>query len=146
MTDSLAELSYDECLDLLRTYVVGRIGLVVNDFPVIFPVNYRLAETSGPDWLAVRTRPGGVLDHPSLKVAFEVDGIDVSEQRGWSVLVRGTLHHVDPDAASFRERFDPKPWITEERDAWLVIDPFSITGRRLESAASEFAYNPAAYL
>ena len=46
------------------------------------------------------------------------------------VAARNT-HHVDPDAAGFRERFDPEPWIVADRDAWLIVDPFSITGRRL---------------
>jgi nitroimidazol reductase NimA-like FMN-containing flavoprotein (pyridoxamine 5'-phosphate oxidase superfamily) len=146
MAAGLTELSHDECLTLLRAHVVGRIAVVVNDFPAIFPVNYRMAETPGPVWLALRTRRGNVLDRASMRVGFEIDGIDVAAHQGWSVLVRGTLHRVDPDAADFRERFDPKPWITEDRDAWLVVDPFSVTGRRLDAPVGEFEYNPEGYL
>ena len=80
------------------------------------------------------------------RFAFEIDGIDPAHQQGWSVLVRGTLHHVDPDAAEFRERFDPEPWLVEERDAWLVVDPFAITGRRLHPAEPEWAFHVRAYL
>ncbi len=62
------------------------------------------------------------------------------------MLVRGTLHHVDPDAADFRERFDPEPWIVAERDAWRIVEPFSITGRRLHAGAPEWAFPDEAYL
>jgi hypothetical protein len=72
-----------------------------------------------------------------MQVAFQLDGVDQFRQQGWSVLVPGALHRVDPDVADFRERFDPQPWIIAERDAWLVVDPFAITGRRLHAAEPE---------
>jgi nitroimidazol reductase NimA-like FMN-containing flavoprotein (pyridoxamine 5'-phosphate oxidase superfamily) len=147
MTHGMIELSDAECRDLLRTTRIGRVAVVVHDCPVVLPVNYRLVETTGPVWLAIRTRPGNVMDQPLTSVGFEIDGIDEVGERGWSVLVRGTLHRVDPDAAEFRQRFDPQPWITEHRDAWLVIDPFSITGRRVESLDEDLhLFHPAAYL
>jgi nitroimidazol reductase NimA-like FMN-containing flavoprotein (pyridoxamine 5'-phosphate oxidase superfamily) len=142
----LEELDHDACLDLLREGAVGRIAVVVDEFPVVLPVNYRLAETSGRTWVAIRTRPGNVLDQASMHVAFETDSIDPQHRQGWSVLVRGTLHHVDPDAADFSTRFDPEPWMTAERDAWLVIEPFSITGRQLHPAEREWPFHPTAYL
>jgi len=138
---SFEHLSHEECLELLRESPVGRIAVVADDFPVVLPVTYRLVETSGLTWLAVRTRPGNVIERAQRNVAFEIDGIDPTHQRGWSVLVRGTLHHVDPEAAEFRERFDPEPWLLAERDAWLVIEPFAITGRRLHAAETSWAFN-----
>lgn len=127
----LEPLSHEECLGLLRDGVVGRIAFSVDDFPVIFPVNYRLMETSGRVWIAFRTRPGNIIERAPVNVALEIDGIDSTHRQGWSVLARGTLHEVDPDSADFRERFDPEPWIEAERDSWLIIDPFALTGRRL---------------
>ncbi len=62
------------------------------------------------------------------------------------MLVRGTLLPINPDAADFRERFDPVPWIEAERDAWLVIEPFSITGRALHPTEQEWAFHLGAYL
>jgi nitroimidazol reductase NimA-like FMN-containing flavoprotein (pyridoxamine 5'-phosphate oxidase superfamily) len=147
MNDAWLEpLSPAACQSLLRENTFGRLACVVNDFPVVLPVNYRFVETSGRTWIALRTRPGNVFDQQSMKVAFEIDGIDAANRQGWSVLVRGTLHHVDPDAAGFRERFDPEPWILADRDAWLIVEPFAITGRRLHPETREWAFDQRAYL
>jgi hypothetical protein len=147
VTDAaLQELSYAECLEFLRVEQVGRIGVVVDEQPFVLPVNFRLVETNAVTWIAIRTRPGNVLDHPGDRVAFEIDGFDESRRRGWSVLVRGTLQRVDCDAADFRERFDPAPWVHDERDSWLVIEPFAVTGRVLPGAEPTWAFIAEAYL
>jgi nitroimidazol reductase NimA-like FMN-containing flavoprotein (pyridoxamine 5'-phosphate oxidase superfamily) len=142
----LEELSYDECLALLRASPVGRVAVVDQGFPIVLPVNFRLAEAAGRTWIALRTRPGNVIDRAPLHAAFEIDGIDPVHEVGWSVLVRGTLHHVDPDSAGFAERFDPLPWILEDRHSWLVIEPFSITGRRLHASDTPWVFHERGYL
>jgi nitroimidazol reductase NimA-like FMN-containing flavoprotein (pyridoxamine 5'-phosphate oxidase superfamily) len=150
MSDAwLEELSDEECLDLLRSRSVGRIGFNVDDFPFVVPVNYRLVEAHGATagtWIALRTRPGNVIDQAGDDVACEIDDIDMVHHNGWSVLVRGTLHEIDPDAANLRERFDPQPWIEADREAWLIIEPFAITGRRLHGPEIEWAFHVRAYL
>lgn len=142
----LEELTLEECLALLRPHQVGRIAFIVEECPVVFPVNYRLAETDARTWIALRTRPGSVIARAPMHVAFQLDGVDPVRRQGWSVLVRGTLHRVDPDAAGFRERFDPQPWILAERDTWLIVEPFAITGRRLHAAETEWPFHPGGYL
>jgi nitroimidazol reductase NimA-like FMN-containing flavoprotein (pyridoxamine 5'-phosphate oxidase superfamily) len=92
---SVEELSLDECLDLLRSGSVGRIAVLDGDTPVALPVNYRLVEVPAMTWIAIRTRPGNVIDQAPMKVSFEIDGIDLVRERGWSVVARGTLHRVD---------------------------------------------------
>ena len=147
MPDAALEvLTLDDCLALLRGHSVGRVAVMVNEFPIVLPVNYRLAEDHGPVWVVLRTRPGNVIDRASMPVAFEIDRIDTSEHEGWSVLVRGTLHHVDADSGGLRERFDPEPWLDDERDAWMIIEPFWITGRRLRSTGPEWAFHLDGYL
>ncbi len=142
----LEPLELEDCLRLLRAEIVGRIAFVVNDHPIVVPVNYRLVETGAGPWLALRTRPGNIIDRAGMDVAFEIDGIDQAHRQGWSVLVRGTLHRVDPDAADFRDRFDPHPWLARDRDAWLVIQPFAITGRALHPAEPDWAFHVRAYI
>ena len=92
----LQVLTHDECLELLRAGGVGRIAFDVDEFPVILPLNYRLVETSGRVWIALRTRPGNVIASTPSHVAFQTDEIDPVRHEGWSVLARGTLHAVDP--------------------------------------------------
>jgi nitroimidazol reductase NimA-like FMN-containing flavoprotein (pyridoxamine 5'-phosphate oxidase superfamily) len=140
------ELDLDTCLERLRAHVVGRVAVIVDDFPLVLPVNYRLMETAGRTWVVLRTRSGNVIDTAPERVAFEIDGVDVVRERGWSVVVRGTLGHIDPQAAAFRERFDPEPWLDDARDSWLMIEPFSITGRELRAAEQLWAYDARAYL
>ncbi len=142
----LEHLDLESCLQHLRAELFGRIAVVADDSPILLPVNFRLVETAGLTWVALRTRPGNVIDQPAARVAFEIDGIDTANKAGWSVLVRGTLQRVDPDAASFRDRFDTEPWLLAERDAWLVIEPFSITGRELHPSEPGWAFDVRAYL
>jgi nitroimidazol reductase NimA-like FMN-containing flavoprotein (pyridoxamine 5'-phosphate oxidase superfamily) len=148
MEDAYLEiLAPDECLVLLLEHEVGRISIPVDsEAPVVLPINYRLVQTPGHNWIALRTRPGNVIDHLPAFVAFEIDDIDPVRHAGWSVLVRGSLHRVDSHAAGFAERFDPQPWLLDERDSWLIIDPYAITGRRLHPAAIEWAFSMRAYL
>ena len=44
MTTQLTPLSRVECLNLLESNEVGRIAVIHDGAPVVFPVNYRLAD------------------------------------------------------------------------------------------------------
>jgi nitroimidazol reductase NimA-like FMN-containing flavoprotein (pyridoxamine 5'-phosphate oxidase superfamily) len=142
---SLEVLGEDECVELLRAHEVGRVAVEIDGVPAIFPINYRLVETRWNRWIALRTRPGNVIDRPQALVAFEIDFIDALHHSGWSVLVRGTLHQVSSDVSWIREQFDSFPWLEAERDSWLIVDPFEVTGRRLQPAESPWTYDPHAY-
>ena len=70
---------------------------------------------------------------------------DGATRDGWSVLVRGILRHLDPDAVL---RLPPAgiPWRRADPERWLVIESLEITGRRLQSASVEWAFHAEAYL
>jgi nitroimidazol reductase NimA-like FMN-containing flavoprotein (pyridoxamine 5'-phosphate oxidase superfamily) len=123
---------------------VGRVAVMSDEFPVVLPVNYRLVETDRLPWVALRSRPGNVVDQAGSAVAFEVDQFDEVKRRGWSVLVQGMLHHVN--RRGFRTRFDSHPWLEEGRDAWLVIEPVGVTGRVLHGAEPAWSFHPDSYL
>lgn len=142
---TLRVLGEDECLALLRSNGVGRVGIVEDDYPSILPVNYRLVELAGRKLVALRTRPGGVVDLAPRHVAFEVDGVDALHGTGWSVLVRGLLHHLGAEEMPVRAVFDSVPWLSG-RDTWLVIEAERITGRRIEAPTIEWAFHASAYL
>ncbi len=149
---TLTELTYEECLAFLRQERVGRIAVIADPFPLVFPVNYRMVEASGPSnepghvWIAIRTRRGNTIDRAGRFVSFQIDGHHEGTRLGWSVLVTGTLHRVDVDASDFRVRYDPEPWLLEERDHWLVIHPVQTTGRCLSVDTAEWAFVEEAYL
>lgn len=130
----LEQLTDDECRLLLSLATVGRIAFVADELPIVLPVNYRLLNQESGLWIVFRTRPGNTIDRAPELVAFEVDGVDHEHHKGWSVLVRGRLHHLDHNEIEMlRKRFDPKPWPQFERSSWLAIKPQIVTGRRLRS-------------
>jgi len=142
----LEELDTEECIVLLKGEVVGRIAFVHEGLPVVLPVNYHLLETPTGIVLTLRTRPGGPIDRAPRAVALEIDGIDHSRQRGWSVLVRGSLRHLAARDNELQEHFRVVPWLPAEPDVWLVIEPVEISGRRLQAATVEWAFRAGGYL
>lgn len=146
MTDAWLEpLSQETCLRLLRQETVGRIAVVIDDGPVILPVNYRLVEPPSGPLLAVRTRPGNVIEQAPANVAFEIDSIDPVHHQGWSVLVRGELLHATLTSTGFWEGYDPESWLPD-RDAWLLVDPWAISGRELHGTEPLWQFHPGGYI
>lgn len=127
------DLDRDECLRLLATAPVGRIGVTVGGLPAILPVNFALA---GPH-IVVRTVPGTKLDAAMMRavVAFEVDGYASDGSSGWSVLVRGHCSEVaDPAERAALAASPLRPWAFGEgvADRFLRIDLSFVSGRRFQ--------------
>ena len=139
--ERLLEIDPNECLSLLAGSDVGRIAIVDELGPAIFPISYRLAVVDHIPVIAIRTRSGGAIDHPATAVCFQIDGVDPGHDGGWSVLVRGVLERVDSDAS-----LDPMPLLPDGRDAWRVIVPTDISGRRLVANPVRWTFNPLGYL
>ena len=143
----LEELSEQACRLLLDSVAVGRIAFVVDGLPVILPVNYRLLNDDSSLSIVLRARTGHIIDGTARSVAFQIDGIDLGHHRGWSVLVRGELRHLDDaEIEGLSERFDPKPWPQQERTSWLAIKAETVTGRKLQAVEDEWAFPSEAYL
>jgi uncharacterized protein len=128
--DRLDELSHAECLALLRTVPVGRVGVNVDALPAILPVNFVV---DGREIL-FRTVAGTKLDAAIRRVvvAFEADRYDVATGEAWSVLVRGVAEEIsDPGRKSAADRLLPRSWAFGEGAEHLVRVPITvITGRR----------------
>jgi hypothetical protein len=124
------DLAEHEWIAHLTATEAGRIVFPIDDVDVILPVRYRFVERAGPAWLLMRARPDSLLRRArSSRVAFVVDGVDAVTGRGWSVMVRGTLHELhDDNVAPFRARFDPGPRVPGH-DTWLFVKCASIVGR-----------------
>ena len=125
------QLSTEDCLALLGTHRFGRVGVVVAEKPMVFPVNYLL----DGDTVVFRTGVGTKLSGAALgHVCFEIDGIDESQRSGWSVIVQGVGHEIteaiDQRSAHLRQ-LEVEPWVPGEHAHWVAIQAESITGRRL---------------
>ena len=131
-TDGAAELEVldeAECLALLAAHHVGRVAIIVDRQPVIYPVNYVIDEDS----IVFRTN-WPVLAHASLaELAFQIDTFDVGRQSGWSLLVQGMGHDITDalDSASERLQAVPvSPWVPGSQPRLLRLVPRTITGHR----------------
>ncbi|MCU1494939.1 MAG: flavin-nucleotide-binding protein [Acidimicrobiaceae bacterium] len=124
----LETLTRDECLAVLTCHAVGRLAVVVDGQPDIFPVNYTL----DGERVIFRSGPGTKLDHASLaRVAFEVD--DLERELPCSVVMKGTAREFTEaiDIASERERTLAFASMVPSSDMhWVRIIPRTITGRR----------------
>jgi transcriptional regulator with XRE-family HTH domain len=132
----LEELESWECWAKLAPRGVGRVALALPDGPRVAPVNYRVLDGTVLYRTTADSTPARAVGQT---VAFEVDRLDETLSRGWSVLVVGPAKLVtEPEAlAWFGEHADPRPWVGGEgRDTWVRISPGRITGRAIRSAGS----------
>lgn len=134
-SEALEVLSEDECLALLASADVGRVGVVVEGQPLIFPVNHVLDGRS----IIVRTDARTMLHAATLaQVAFEADGFDAGTRSGWSVLVQGIGHDVTDALDTTSEHLQTvpvSPWAPGPRPRLLRIDVGTISGRRFRGTA-----------
>jgi len=122
----------DECRERLAETVLGRLGVVVDGHPEIFPVNHVYDEDH--DAVAfttnARTKLHAALTSPS--VAYEVDGIEPGNEGGWSVLVVGRAEEIlDPDEIERLAAKRTVVWAAGKARRWIRIVPTKVTGRRI---------------
>ncbi len=127
-------LPLDECLRLLASVPVGRVGFVADGEVAVLPVNHVM---DGQD-VIFRTSYGSKLSAAETEklAAFEADHYDEQTRSGWSVLVTGRLEPVDDQAEIQRlSRLGLHPWVTTaQRPFWIRIRPTSVSGRHTPHA------------
>jgi uncharacterized protein len=123
-------LPFDECLRLLASVPVGRVGFFADGELVVLPVNHVI---DGQDPV-FRTAHGSKLSAAEGQnlAAFEADHYDEQARTGWSVLVIGRAEVVYDEAEVQRlNRRGLHPWVTAvERPFWIRIRATSVSGRR----------------
>jgi uncharacterized protein len=123
-------LPFDECLRLLASVPVGRVGFLADGELVVLPVNHVI---DGQDPV-FRTAHGSKLSAAEGQnlAAFEADHYDEQARTGWSVLVIGRAEMVYDEAEV--QRLNSRglhPWVTAvERPFWIRIRATSVSGRR----------------
>lgn len=128
----VAKLDRAECVRLLTSETVGRLGFVHEGSPEVLPVNYVM----DGDAVVFATNTGMKLwDATRSPVVFEVDCVDSSSRSGWSVVVHGLAQEVTTaDAPVLTERLAAlhlRPWVEGDRPHLVRIAPTAITGRKV---------------
>ena len=126
----MEHLSPEECWTLLASEPAGRLGVLVDSAPEIYPVNHVV------DGGAIVFRTGGGTKRRGLdrnpSVCFQVDRIDVDEATGWSVLVKGrAVELTDPEDIRLAGLLPLQLWAFEEGTRFVRIVPAEVSGRRI---------------
>lgn len=125
------QLSMDQCWVLLDTEVVGRLALIVDGHPEIFPVNFVLDRRSIVFRTAGGTKLWGAMT--TKPVAFEIDGYDPHEQHAWSVVARGEAELIESqDEKNAVDSRLLEPWQVGDKDFYVRLAPKALTGRRFK--------------
>jgi hypothetical protein len=133
-TSEVQNLEHHECWALLRTVSVGRLAVLADGRPDIFPINY----TVDSGTLVFRTGEGTKLAGASggANVALEADGVDAVTGLAWSVVVKGQAaviagtEHILDTAALYLF-----PWQAGKKDIFIRVEPDAVTGRRFKVTA-----------
>lgn len=122
------EMDLHEALALLRSVPVGRLAVVVDGAPDIFPVNHVVDHGT----VVFRTAAGTKLSASHGRaVAFEVDGYDLSSGEAWSVVVHGVGRVIyESDEAIDALMLPIFPWQGGAKPQLVRVIASSVTGRR----------------
>ena len=132
--NGLEVLDRTQCLALLATATLGRVGVTDGALPTVLPVNFWLHD----DEIVIRSGTGTKLDAAlrNAVVAFEADEFDSVYHSGWSVVVTGVAQEVtDPERLAAMARLPVAHWAPAADGHVLSIATTMISGRRLDRAA-----------
>jgi uncharacterized protein len=128
--NGLEVLGRDECLSLLGTATLGRIGVTSGALPTVLPINFRFDGGQ----ILFRTGVGTKLDAATQNavVAFEVDEIDPLAHSGWSVVVTGVARELTyPGELVEAQRPPLARWAPGGDHRVVAISPEIVSGRRI---------------
>lgn len=124
-------LAADACWALLRTVAVGRLAVVAEGNPEIFPINFVVDHGSVVFRTAEGTKAAAALS--GARVAFESDGTDTAGASAWSVVLKGLAATISRPT-ELLDTFDLPlhPWQAGTKDRFIRITPDLISGRRFD--------------
>ena len=132
MTATARDMPVWECYELLRNHGVGRLCLIDGGHPVAVPINYRVLDSETQPRLVVRTLATSMVGRYRGPCALEVDDIDLTRERAWSVIARGAAGPVLGDHGLP----DPQPLVVGNRERWIIVTVAGISGRRFVVAGT----------
>jgi nitroimidazol reductase NimA-like FMN-containing flavoprotein (pyridoxamine 5'-phosphate oxidase superfamily) len=133
------ELAPHQCWALLRGTELGRLALVLEGHPEIFPITYLVDHGA----VVFRTAPGSKLSAIHAQgaeqlVAFEADGVE--GEVAWSVVIKGRAKEVTGLYDAIHSALLPlHPHQGGQKDHLVEVMPGEITGRRFSVDQARWA-------
>ncbi|MBE4716718.1 pyridoxamine 5'-phosphate oxidase family protein [Pseudarthrobacter sp. AB1] len=122
-------LDLDDCWRLLGETTLGRLAVIVDGHPDVFPVNFTVDNQT----LVFRTGSGTkqqAIEADDI-VALEADAVSAEFGFAWSVVVKGRAEETTPTGPAMDEiRRALFPWQGVGQDLLIRITPQAVTGRR----------------
>lgn len=123
-------LSEDECMQLLASAPVGRIALTSAALPVVLPVNFVAVDRT----IVFASDPGLKLEaaRAGQIACLEVDGYEVVDHTGWSVLATGRLAEItNLDRLDKARHLPLSPWALSHPHHFVELAIELLSGRRI---------------
>jgi len=140
--NGLEMLSVAECLRLLATGTIGRIGMSSEALPTVLPVNYHF---DGQRILVI-TGAGSKFDAAlrNAVIAFEVDDFDAIDHSGWSVVAVGVARVIsDYDDLNRIRQLPVTRWAPRGEWHAMAIATDWVSGRRIpKGCGRSMEWNP----
>ncbi|MGO4583746.1 pyridoxamine 5'-phosphate oxidase family protein [Arthrobacter sp. 2RAF6] len=138
--DAIERLSPDECFELLGQSTVGRLAVIVEDHPDIFPVNYVVDHGSIVFRTGIGTKFRSSMRNPC---ALEIDGFNAGSGKAWSVVVRGQANLiVDPQEKATADALHLEPWQPGSKSHYVRLTLEAITGRLFKTTRPDVWNTP----
>jgi nitroimidazol reductase NimA-like FMN-containing flavoprotein (pyridoxamine 5'-phosphate oxidase superfamily) len=128
--NGLEVLDRSECLRLMKTQTLGRIGVTVDALPVVLPVNFQLFDGE----VIIQTERDTRLADATQNtvVAFEVDNAEAGGAGSWSVTLTGIATEIsDPEVIVQLRRLPFTRWVRNDNDRYVGISLDLVSGRRV---------------
>lgn len=128
----LVALDPHDCARRLEAAAWARVAFLDADgAPRIYPVSHLVVDGA----VVFRTSPGALLGAAAAgqRVAVQVDGGDLAERTGWSVLATGTATMItDADELERLYSLPFAPWAEPgQKLAWVRVPIDELTGRAI---------------
>jgi nitroimidazol reductase NimA-like FMN-containing flavoprotein (pyridoxamine 5'-phosphate oxidase superfamily) len=121
-------LGRPEGLRLLASHPFGRVAVLVNGCPMIFPVNHHVVDG---DTIVFRSEEVSQLTDSrcAISMSLEADGID-DDGRMWSVTITGAGRDIVPAERARLHELGLESSAASHETPWIQIRPETVTGRR----------------
>lgn len=125
------QLTREECLSLIASVPIGRVGLSSSALPWITPVNFALIENSVYFGALSKSMLAAATERSI--VAFQADSYDVVRKTGWTVVGVGPASWIteSTEIEVLRDTL-PMPWAIGHAAEHIVkIDLSNVSGQRV---------------